>query len=154
MFIITFPQQSSKEAKVTLKCMRQDIGELPRQISFVFNLLSLHLPWTWLIIIDVDCTTCLMIVFIMFLYFLSISILYTLEGSWMYPLLRAARISPEFQFYFTFIVALLCTVSYISMHECKTCVYTQMNLCVWPFLYTRSSSGTTDWKHMFEREIF
>ena len=40
MFIITFPQQSSKEAKVTLKCMRQDIGELPRQISFVFNLLS------------------------------------------------------------------------------------------------------------------
>lgn len=103
--------------------------------------------WCWLYYL-------LDIVFIMFLYFLSISILCTLEGSWMYPLLRAARISPEFQFYFNFIVALLCTVSYIGMHECKTCVHTQMNLCVWPFLYTRSSSGTTDWKHMFEREIF
>ena len=124
------------------------------EIKAIITLYQGHLPWTWLIILDVDCTTCLMIVFIMFLYFLSISILCILEGSWMYPLLRAARISPEFQFYFNFIVALLCTVSYIGMHECKTCVHTQMNLCVWPFLYTRSSSGTTDWKHMFEREIF
>ena len=36
MFTITFSQQSSKEVKVTLKCVRQDIGEFSRQISFVF----------------------------------------------------------------------------------------------------------------------
>lgn len=114
------------------------------EIKAIITLYQGYLPWTWLIIIDVDCTTCLMIVFIMFLYFLSISILYTLEGSQMYLLLRAAWLSLEFQFDFNFIVALLCTVSYISMHECKTCAHTQMNLCVWPFLYIRSSSGTTD----------
>lgn len=118
---------------------------MPRCATITFAVLHEHnnTYWCWLYII--------ITVFIMSLIF---PFHCTEKKSDVLTFESRPTLSPEFQFYFNFIVALLCTVSYIGMHECKTCVHTQMSLCVWPFLYTRSSSGTADWKHMFEREIF